>query len=229
MHRALCLSLSFSARWCVCVGSRCALSLWHESAWRQRCVAAVVCVPMAGIVCCCATDCRVPRVFLCAAAGAGAGGVLVVGHGAIGRVRCNARMAGICVCCVLCVGHPACRANVALCVWTMLCLLLLLLLLMEHWMAASGACLMEWRDEWGKATVLCGCCCWRRRRRRSVCPLCFLCCVCECLCCGVVSQDGQLWCAWRCFVCSAVQCSVCQSDEETRMACKDGQDHAARL
>lgn len=44
VHRALCLSLSFSARWCVCVGSRCALSLsgtkarGGSDAWRLWCV-----------------------------------------------------------------------------------------------------------------------------------------------------------------------------------------------
>ena len=104
------LSLFLCQVVCVCLKQEWSLSLWHSSAWRQRCVAAVVCVPMAGIVCCCATDCRVPRVFLCAAA-AGAGGVLVVfwwwAMEPLGVcVAMLAWLAFVCVvCCVLATQH----------------------------------------------------------------------------------------------------------------------------
>ena len=58
-------------------------------------------------------------------------------------------------------------------------------------------------------------------------PVFFVLCVCECLWCCEPGWAALVRLALFCV--RAVQCSVCQSDEETRMACKDGHDHAARL
>ena len=219
MHRALCLSLSFSARWCVCWKQVCSLSLsgtkarGGSDAWRLWCVCRwqALCAAVPPIAVCQGCFCVLLLLV-----------VLVVfwwwAMEPLGVcVAMLAWLAFVCVvCCVLATQHVVQT-------WHCVCVddALLVVVVVDDDGALDG-CLwsmsdgVEGRMGQGNGAVLLLLLLEEEEEEERLPPVFFVLCVSVCLGCGVVSQDGQLWCAWRCFVC--VQCSAVRAKATRRRA-----------